>query len=82
MHNEKGGQVAHLARHWICDREVMGSSLTHVSLRSNLGQVYTDVLLSPNSISWYRLNSCGVNRQTERCTSLVSVVSQCKLVFG
>jgi len=47
------------------------------------GQViYTYMPLSPSSIIWYRLNGWGVNRHTTRCTSPVSVVSQCKLVSG
>jgi len=36
--------------------------------------------LSPSSIHWCRCKIRGINRHTTRCTSLVSVVSQYKLV--
>jgi len=75
-----GGAVAHSVRRQIRDYLVAGSTLSRVPLRINLGQVsYTYTSLSPSNIIRYRPNGWGVNRHTTRCTSRVSVVSQCKV---
>jgi len=57
---------AHSVRHWICDREVMSSSLSR----------------EPSSIILYQPNGWEVNIHSTWCTSPVSLVSQCKLVSG
>jgi len=58
----------------ICDQEVMGSSLNRVLLHGSFGQVIYTYGFRHQTI-WYWHNGWEVKT---RCTSPISVVSQCK----
>ena len=54
-HSNVGDTVALLAGHQTCNLQVVGSSADSAPLHSGVGQAtYTYLLLSPNSIPWYR----------------------------
>jgi len=78
-----GGVISHWSIGSVVSRSRVWVSAGYRCVVSNGRQViYTYVHLSPSSIIWYKHNGWGLNRHITRCTSPVSMVLQCKPVFG